>query len=71
MKFVLEVDMSAWTAEGEAGKEMGRILRYWAGAMKQVELKPGEGTAIYDSAYREVGRWAVVEASEGGKDQEA
>ena len=69
MKFVLEVDMSPWTAEGEAGKEMGRILRYWAGAMKQAELKPGQGTAIYDSAYREVGYWAVL-ASGDGPDKE-
>jgi hypothetical protein len=61
MKFVLEVDLSAMTADGEAGKELGRILRYWAGGVQQLELKPGQGTDIYDSAYRAVGRWAITD----------
>jgi hypothetical protein len=59
MKFILEVDMDK--IEGQMDKELGRILRYWAGAMPQMELKPGAGTAIYDSAYHEVGRWAITE----------
>ena len=61
MKFVLEVDINGMTASEEAGKELGRILRYWAGAVRQVELKPGQGSVIYDSAYRPVGRWAVTD----------
>ena len=48
--------------EGEAGAELGRILRYWGGAMKQIELNPDAGSAIYDSAYREVGRWQITDA---------
>ena len=58
MKFVLEVDMDGFG--DDAGKELGRILRYWGGAMTQVELVDGAGQAIYDSEYREVGRWTVA-----------
>ena len=56
MRFVLEVELGE-----DAEKEVGRILRYWAGAMKEMELKEGAGSAIYDSAYREVGAWKVTE----------
>ncbi len=56
MKFVLEVDMTGMTGADEAGTELGRILRYWGGAMKQIDLSPREGQDIYDSAYRPVGR---------------
>ena len=59
MRFLLEVDMDGF--DGEAAGELGRILRYWGGSMRQVELKPGVAQAIYDSAYREVGRWSIVE----------
>ena len=67
MKFILEVDLDGMTAEGEAGKELGRILRYWAGGVQQMELTPGQGSAVYDSAYREVGRWTIVEESGHGE----
>ena len=58
MKFVLEVDMAF---EGDTVAELGRILRYWAGNLKHYELKPGDGSAIYDSAYHEVGTWRIAE----------
>ena len=48
----------------EAAAELGRILRYWGGAMKEVELAPGAGFAISDSAYREVGAWRIVDGAE-------
>ena len=60
MKFVLEVDMGDTAWDGNAVAELGRILRYWAGNLKHYELKPGEGAAIYDSAYREVGQWTIT-----------
>ncbi|MFJ8362103.1 hypothetical protein [Streptomyces sp. NPDC093984] len=60
MKFVLEVDMGENGWEGNAAEELGRILRYWGGNLKHCEMKPGDGSAVYDSAYREVGRWAVT-----------
>jgi hypothetical protein len=56
MRFVLEVELGE-----NAEKEVGRILRYWAGAMKEMKLEEGAGSAIYDSAYREVGAWKVTE----------
>jgi len=59
VKFILEVDMDR--IEGDAGKELGRILRYWGGAMTQVELGAGASQALYDSAYRKVGRWIITE----------
>jgi hypothetical protein len=63
VKFVIEVDLDGWTGDGEAGKELGRILRYWGGAAPQLELTPGQGSAVYDSQYREVGRWLVTDAA--------
>jgi hypothetical protein len=65
MKFVLEVDVSGMAADGELAKELGRILRYWAGALHQMELVPGQVSEIYDSAYRPVGRWTLTEPSGG------
>ena len=62
MKFRLEVDMGGFGDNAE--KELGRILRYWAGNLKHYELKPGEGAAISDSAYTEVGAWRITEESE-------
>jgi hypothetical protein len=58
MRFALEVDMDGFG--DDAGKELGRILRYWGGAMTQVELVEGANQAIYDSEYREVGRWTIA-----------
>jgi hypothetical protein len=63
MRFVLEVDLEAGVLAGDArAAELGRILRYWGGAMKQVELAPGSTQALYDSGYTEVGAWRVVES---------
>lgn len=59
MKFILEVDMARLS--GDADAELGRILRYWGGAMKQVELTNGAGSAIYDSQYQQVGHWIVTD----------
>ncbi len=62
MKFVLEVDISAMTGPGQASAELGRILRYWAGALKQLDPAPGLSQAVYDSGYREVGHWTITDA---------
>jgi hypothetical protein len=59
MKFILEVDMARLSGDPDA--ELGRILRYWGGAMKQVELTNGAGSAIYDSEYQQVGHWIVTD----------
>ena len=61
MRFVLEVDLEAGVLAGDArAAELGRILRYWGGVMKQVQLSPGSTQALYDSDYTEVGAWRVV-----------
>ncbi|PGH47501.1 hypothetical protein [Streptomyces sp. Ru87] len=64
MKFVLEVDMGYTAFGGEAAAELGRILRYWGGNLHHYDLKPGDGSALYDSAHREVGSWRVTAAGE-------
>lgn len=64
MKFVLEVDMGETAFDGNAVAELGRILRYWGGNLRHYEMKPGDGSVIYDSAYREVGSWSITEASD-------
>ncbi|TDC10386.1 hypothetical protein E1265_31365 [Streptomyces sp. 8K308] len=65
MKFLLEVDLADATPEGEAVRELERILRYWGGNLRHYALEPGEVSAVYDSAYREVGRWRVLDPATG------
>ena len=56
MRFVLEVDLDAGALAGEnRAAELGRILRYWGGAMKQVPLEMGERQDVSDSDYVVVG----------------
>jgi len=64
VRFLLEVDMGDTAWDGKAVEELGRILRYWGGNLKHYELKPGDGSDIYDSEYRDVGRWRIVEDSD-------
>jgi hypothetical protein len=55
VRFVLDVNLPD---ESDVRDELGRILRYWGGAMKQRdELEPGDSQDIYDSAYNRVGSW--------------
>ncbi len=62
MRFVLEVDLEAGAlGTGDRAAELGRILRYWGGSMKQVELTPGAVQDLYDSGYSPVGTWRVEE----------
>jgi len=63
VKFVLEVDMSNMRGEGEAAAELGRALRYWGGNLRHYALEPGDGSAVYDSQYREVGNWRITASS--------
>ena len=60
MRFVLEVDLDAGALTGEArAAELGRILRYWGGSMKQVPLEPGSRQDLSDSDYLVVGEWRI------------
>jgi hypothetical protein len=66
VKFILEVDMGDTAFDGNAVKELGRILRYWGGNLHHFAMQPGDGSVIYDSAYREVGRWMITGPDEAG-----
>jgi len=57
MKFELTVDIDRLT--GSPPQELGRILRYWASAIKGLDLTTRREQAIYDSAYSEVGSWRI------------
>ncbi|MCW2706062.1 MAG: hypothetical protein JWQ37_4057 [Blastococcus sp.] len=60
MRFVLEVDLEAGALAGEhRAAELGRILRYWGGSMKQLPLAVGERQDLYDSDYAPVGSWRI------------
>ncbi|MDC0767095.1 hypothetical protein [Streptomyces sp. HD] len=67
MKFLLEVGMDDAALAKDPAGELGRILRYWVGNLGHYELRPGDGSVIYDSEYREVGRWSVEDPA-GGRD---
>jgi hypothetical protein len=60
MRFVMEIDLSPM-ADGREADELSRILRYWAGAVKQVALKPGTSQSVFDSELTEVGSWEIEE----------
>ncbi|MEU1573512.1 hypothetical protein ABZ519_20620 [Streptomyces collinus] len=64
MKFLLEVTMDEAALVKDPAGELGRILRYWGGNVRHYALRPGDGAAIYDSEYREVGRWHVADQTE-------
>ncbi|MBC9724292.1 hypothetical protein [Streptomyces sp. TRM68367] len=59
MKFLLEVTMDDGALTQNPEGELGRILRYWGGNLKHYALRPGDGSEIYDSEYREVGSWRI------------
>lgn len=49
----LDIDLDALTGEHDA--EVGRILRYWGGAMKQLDLTQPFEHELSDSEYQVVG----------------
>jgi hypothetical protein len=64
MKFVLEVDLDALAPEADTFRELGRILRYWAGNLHYFELAPGAGSEISDSRYHQVGQWSIIDSAQ-------
>lgn len=40
-------------------EELARVLRYWGGNMKHYDLAQPITETIYDSEYREVGKWSL------------
>jgi hypothetical protein len=66
MRFVLEVDLDAGALAGDdRAAELGRILRYWGGSMKQVPLEAGSRQELSDSNYAIVGEWRVEDRPPG------
>ncbi|CAL9353992.1 hypothetical protein [Streptomyces sp. enrichment culture] len=60
MKFVLEVAVDDAQPKETTVRELGRILRYWAGNLHHYDLRPGDASPVYDSEYREVGTWRLT-----------
>ncbi|MFJ8545633.1 hypothetical protein ACIRFH_27130 [Streptomyces sp. NPDC093586] len=58
-KFILEVTLDDGAVAADPVGELQRILRYWGGNLRHYPLRPGDASVIYDSEYREVGRWSV------------
>ena len=58
MRFTLEVRLDQLSGDRE--KELGRILRYWAGNLKHYELTPGPCETLLDSSYTDVGTWTIT-----------
>ena len=46
MKFILEVDLDAGVMADDTLKELGRILRYWAGNLKYYDLPSGTASEV-------------------------
>ncbi|NEA49538.1 hypothetical protein [Streptomyces sp. SID10815] len=65
MRFLLEVTVDDALPAEEKAAELGRILRYWGGNLHHYALEPGDGSAVYDSGYQEVGRWRLTGDDEG------
>jgi hypothetical protein len=58
MRLVIDIDMDAVT--GEVEREVARILRYWAGALTQMDLAPGADQVLMDSSYSPVGHLRIT-----------
>ncbi|WP_346076048.1 hypothetical protein [Actinocorallia cavernae] len=58
---MLEVTVDENASAQERAAELGRILRYWGGNLHHYALEPGDGSAVYDSQYKEVGVWRLAE----------
>jgi hypothetical protein len=53
MHMTLDIDLDALT--GDHATEIGRILRYWGGAMKQLDVTQPMEHELSDSEYKIVG----------------
>ncbi len=53
MKITLEIDLDK--VPEPQGDEVGRILRYWGGAAKQLDLATAAELPLMDSEYQQVG----------------
>lgn len=61
MKFVFEVDMSTDAVKQNPEAEIGRMLGYWAGNLKNYPMEQGAEEDIYDSEFKPAGSWCIIE----------
>ena len=67
VRLQLTIDLDDLPAD--TAKEAGRILRYWAGAMDQLDLTAAVRHQLMDSQYRPVGELIIADAADGGVKQ--
>lgn len=65
MRLVIDLDLDL--LPNDQGKEAGRILRYWAGALPQMDLTQATEHPLMDTDYNPVGSIRLVGASEGAE----
>jgi hypothetical protein len=58
MRFVLTIDLDKLPED--TGAEVGRILRYWGGAAKDLDWSTPSRQALMDSSYAEVGELQIT-----------
>lgn len=61
MRLVIDINLDA--ISGEQATEAGRILRYWAGALGQLDLTVPVAHDLMDSTYSPVGTFTITVAS--------
>jgi hypothetical protein len=66
VKFVLEVNLDELATDADVPRELGRMLRFWAGNLHHYTLADGDGSELYDSRYQRVGRWVIVDPAPPG-----
>lgn len=63
MKFILQIDLDQ--IEGDPAAELGRALRYWGGATKELDLAKEQRIEIMDSSYQApIGNWEIRSENE-------
>jgi len=55
----MDIDLDA--IKDKPAQEVARILRYWAGALPQMELAAGVEQELMDSSYAPVGHLRVTD----------
>lgn len=58
MRLTLEIDLDQ--LPDPKGDELGRILRYWGGAAKQLDLSAPLEQPLMDSGYQQVGSLRIA-----------
>jgi hypothetical protein len=59
MRLVIDIDLDR--LPDDQGREAGRILRYWAGALPQMDLTEPTEHSLRDSNYQDVGSLRLLD----------